>query len=104
MVRVTPLNAEDRREEVAQLAGGHSAQEAIAFADSLLAQAATLRATGPGEREALPAATAASAAAPAEAPAPKPSATADGTAAALQLDIPPQAAKRARKTPRHSQG
>ncbi len=45
VVRVTALNTEQRREELAQLAGGRSAQEAIAFADSLLAQAATLRET-----------------------------------------------------------
>ncbi|HEY9907049.1 MAG TPA: DNA repair protein RecN [Thermosynechococcaceae cyanobacterium] len=43
VVRVAPLDADQRREELAQLAGGQTAQEAIAFADSLLAQAATLR-------------------------------------------------------------
>jgi DNA repair protein RecN (Recombination protein N) len=43
VVRVTPLEIHQRREELAQLAGGRSAQEAIAFADSLLAQAANLR-------------------------------------------------------------
>jgi DNA repair protein RecN (Recombination protein N) len=43
VVRIVPLAIEQRREELAQLAGGQSAQEAIAFADSLLAQAATLR-------------------------------------------------------------
>jgi DNA repair protein RecN (Recombination protein N) len=43
VVRVTPLELPQRREELAQLAGGQSAQEAIAFAESLLAQAANLR-------------------------------------------------------------
>jgi DNA repair protein RecN (Recombination protein N) len=43
VVRVTTLDPNQRREELAQLAGGRSAQEAIAFADSLLTQAATLR-------------------------------------------------------------
>jgi DNA repair protein RecN (Recombination protein N) len=43
VVRVVPLDADQRREELAQLAGGQTAQEAIAFADSLLAQAANLR-------------------------------------------------------------
>ncbi len=43
VIRVTPLDDRQRREELAQLAGGQTAQEAIAFADSLLAQAATLR-------------------------------------------------------------
>jgi hypothetical protein len=42
-VRVNALDEEQRREELAQLAGGQSAQETIAFADSLLAQAASLR-------------------------------------------------------------
>jgi DNA repair protein RecN (Recombination protein N) len=45
VVRVTTLDPNQRREELAQLAGGRSAQEAIAFADSLLAQAADLRQT-----------------------------------------------------------
>jgi len=50
VVRVTVLdNFTARREELATLAGGKSATEAIAFADSLLVQAATLR----GSREAL---------------------------------------------------
>ncbi|MBW4626050.1 MAG: DNA repair protein RecN [Brasilonema octagenarum HA4186-MV1] len=41
VVRVTSLdNLNKRREELAQLAGGKSAQEAIAFAESLLTQAA----------------------------------------------------------------
>ncbi|MDJ0616608.1 MAG: DNA repair protein RecN [Calothrix sp. MO_192.B10] len=44
VVRVTALdNLSKRREELAQLAGGKSAQDAIAFADSLLAQAADYR-------------------------------------------------------------
>jgi DNA repair protein RecN (Recombination protein N) len=44
VVRVTSLdNLTKRREELAQLAGGKSAQEAIAFADSLLTQAANHR-------------------------------------------------------------
>ncbi|MBD2774017.1 DNA repair protein RecN [Iningainema tapete] len=44
VVRVTTLdNLTKRREELAQLAGGKSAQEAIAFADSLLTQAANHR-------------------------------------------------------------
>jgi DNA repair protein RecN (Recombination protein N) len=44
VVRVTALdNLSKRREELAQLAGGKSAHDAIAFADSLLAQAADYR-------------------------------------------------------------
>lgn len=43
VVRVTGLDASARREELAQLAGGRSHQEGIAFAESLLEQAATLR-------------------------------------------------------------
>ena len=43
VVRVTGLDATARREELAQLAGGRSHQEGIAFAESLLEQAATLR-------------------------------------------------------------
>jgi DNA repair protein RecN (Recombination protein N) len=44
VIRVQPLkNHHTRREELAQLTGGHSAAEAIAFADSLLTQAATKR-------------------------------------------------------------
>lgn len=44
VVRVNKLdNHSTRREELAQLAGGQSAQEAIAFADSLLTQAANKR-------------------------------------------------------------
>lgn len=44
VVRVTTLNnLSKRREELAQLAGGKSAQQAIAFAESLLTQAANHR-------------------------------------------------------------
>ncbi|MGF1479548.1 MAG: DNA repair protein RecN [Cyanophyceae cyanobacterium] len=44
VVRITPLkNHSSRRDELAQLTGGHSAQEAIAFAESLLAKAAVYR-------------------------------------------------------------
>lgn len=43
VVRVAALSADQRREELAQLAGGQTAQEAIAFADSLLNQASLLR-------------------------------------------------------------
>lgn len=43
VVRVTALDTPGRREELAQLASGRSVQEAIAFAESLLTQAATLR-------------------------------------------------------------
>ena len=39
VVRVMPLDPQQRREELAQLAGGKSDQEAIAFAESLLNQA-----------------------------------------------------------------
>ena len=47
IVKVTPLaNAKARRDELAQLAGGRSHSEAIAFADSLLAQAETIRKAG----------------------------------------------------------
>jgi DNA repair protein RecN (Recombination protein N) len=47
IVKVTPLgNTEARRDELAQLAGGRSHSEAIAFADSLLAQAETIRQAG----------------------------------------------------------
>jgi DNA repair protein RecN (Recombination protein N) len=45
VVRVTLLDKHQRREELAQLAGGQSAQQSIAFADSLLVQAADLRQT-----------------------------------------------------------
>lgn len=43
VIRVVTLQDWQRQEELAQLAGGHSAQDAMAFADSLLNQAATLR-------------------------------------------------------------
>ncbi|MEM6251441.1 MAG: DNA repair protein RecN [Cyanobacteria bacterium P01_D01_bin.156] len=43
VVRITDLDEDARREELAQLAGGRSHHESIAFAESLLAQAATLR-------------------------------------------------------------
>ncbi len=44
VVRVTSLkDLNTRREELAQLAGGKSAHEAIAFAESLLLQAANHR-------------------------------------------------------------
>lgn len=43
VVRVTGLDTGARREELAQLAGGRSHQEGIAFAESLLAQAAEIR-------------------------------------------------------------
>ena len=44
VVRITALdNLDKRRDELAQLAGGKSASDAVAFADSLLVQAATHR-------------------------------------------------------------
>ena len=43
VVRVTQLTSPQRREELAQLARGDSAQEAIAFAESLLTQAALMK-------------------------------------------------------------
>lgn len=43
VVRVVALAEQQRREELAQLAGGKSDQDAIAFAESLLNQAATTR-------------------------------------------------------------
>lgn len=46
IVKVTPLDAQSRRDELAQLAGGRSHSEAIAFADSLLVQAETIRQAG----------------------------------------------------------
>ncbi|MEO1622345.1 MAG: DNA repair protein RecN, partial [Cyanobacteria bacterium J06632_3] len=47
IVKVTPLSdVAARRDELAQLAGGRSHSEAIAFADSLLAQAETIRKAG----------------------------------------------------------
>ncbi|AFZ02459.1 DNA repair protein RecN [Calothrix sp. PCC 6303] len=51
VVRVAALdNLNKRRDELAQLAGGKSAQDAIAFADSLLNQAANHRQTEAGEK------------------------------------------------------
>ncbi|MEO0826644.1 MAG: DNA repair protein RecN [Cyanobacteria bacterium J06635_15] len=46
VVRVVPLTPEERRQELAQLAGGQSDREAIAFAESLLSQADTIRKAG----------------------------------------------------------
>ena len=46
IVKVTPLDAKSRRDELAQLAGGKSHHEAIAFADALLQQAETIRKAG----------------------------------------------------------
>ncbi|MEM6519891.1 MAG: DNA repair protein RecN [Cyanobacteria bacterium P01_C01_bin.70] len=43
VVRVEPLDAAMRRDELAQLAGGQTHQEALSFADSLLKQAQKLR-------------------------------------------------------------
>ncbi len=43
VVRVMTLDSQQRREELAQLASGRSETEAIAFAESLLTQAASLR-------------------------------------------------------------
>lgn len=43
VVRVEPLSPEERREELAQLAGGHSHQESLSFAEALLNQAADIR-------------------------------------------------------------
>ncbi len=42
-VQADPLSEAQRREELALLAAGHSAQDALAFVESLLAQAAQLR-------------------------------------------------------------
>lgn len=48
VIRVSLLdNHRRRREEIAQLAGGHSAQEAMTFAESLLAKAANWREATP---------------------------------------------------------
>jgi DNA repair protein RecN (Recombination protein N) len=46
IVKVTPLDSQSRRDELAQLAGGRSHSEAIAFADALLQQAETIREAG----------------------------------------------------------
>ena len=43
VVQVDLLSEAERREELAQLTAGHSAQEAMGFVDSLLAQAAQMR-------------------------------------------------------------
>lgn len=43
VVRVVELEPGQRREELAQLAGGHSHQEALTFADALLSQAEGIR-------------------------------------------------------------
>lgn len=43
VVRIMPLEDSERREELAQLAGGESHQESLTFADALLNQAATIR-------------------------------------------------------------
>ncbi|WP_088890045.1 DNA repair protein RecN [Leptolyngbya ohadii] len=43
VVRVIPLSEQQRREELAQLAGGKSDEKAIEFADSLLSEAAKAR-------------------------------------------------------------
>jgi DNA repair protein RecN (Recombination protein N) len=48
VVRITPLlTPKHRQEELAQLAGGHSAQEALTFAKSLLKKAETYRSSPP---------------------------------------------------------
>ncbi len=47
VVRVAQLEPEQRREELAQLAGGTSAQEALALADALLSQSSRIRAEQP---------------------------------------------------------
>ncbi|MEM6451642.1 MAG: DNA repair protein RecN [Cyanobacteria bacterium P01_D01_bin.105] len=46
IVKVTPLDLQSRRDELAQLARGKSDSEAIAFADALLQQAETIRKAG----------------------------------------------------------
>ncbi|ASC71700.1 DNA repair protein RecN [Halomicronema hongdechloris C2206] len=43
VVRVTPLDRSQQRQELAQLAGGQSHQQSLTFADALLAQADTIR-------------------------------------------------------------
>ncbi|PSR17752.1 DNA repair protein RecN [filamentous cyanobacterium CCP3] len=43
VVRVLPLSMSDRREELAQLAGGESHQQSLSFAESLLSQADSIR-------------------------------------------------------------
>jgi DNA repair protein RecN (Recombination protein N) len=99
VVRVMALTAEDRREELAQLAGGHSAQAAIAFADSLLAKAATQR--GSEASAPAPLAKAPTSNAPEEPPADSEMPAAGP--ASFQIDSPPKAAKRSRKATRSAQ-
>lgn len=43
VVRVVPLSPTERRQELAQLAGGESLQESLSFAEALLSQANTIR-------------------------------------------------------------
>ena len=43
VVRVLPLSQTDRREELAQLAGGESHQQSLSFAEALLSQANSIR-------------------------------------------------------------
>ncbi|OLP17687.1 DNA repair protein RecN [Leptolyngbya sp. 'hensonii'] len=43
VVRVRPLDGDNRRQELAQIAGGRTGSEAIAFAESLLVQAGAVR-------------------------------------------------------------
>jgi DNA repair protein RecN (Recombination protein N) len=47
VVRIAPLSLAQRREELAQLAGGATHQEALSFAEALLSQAAQIRAKVP---------------------------------------------------------
>ncbi|MEY3297869.1 MAG: repair protein RecN [Cyanobacteriota bacterium] len=47
VVRIAPLSLDQRREELAQLAGGATHQEALSFAEALLSQAAQIRANLP---------------------------------------------------------
>ncbi|MEM9002745.1 MAG: DNA repair protein RecN [Cyanobacteria bacterium P01_F01_bin.86] len=51
VVRITPLDRDMRREELAQLAGGQTHQEALSFADSLLQKAETLQGRSSSEQE-----------------------------------------------------
>lgn len=44
VVRISPLSLDQRREELAQLAGGATHQDALSFAEALLSQAAQIRA------------------------------------------------------------
>ena len=43
VVRVSPLSPAERREELAQLAGGETHQESLSFAEALLSQASAMR-------------------------------------------------------------